>query len=656
MILNVYREGVDKYKGSIENVDKSDSVEIQKIKELVNVFDLEYISNNLKFILGIEKENNENCFIKKPNEYRVIDIGKVFRVILYIRLSVEDGDVIDGDVSKSIRNQLLYLLSECKGKNWKVVGIFCEEGISGADDNRPEWLKALKFCECGNTEIFLCKSQSRFSRSMEMIEKYLHKEFVSWNIRFIGLVDNTDTSVQGNKKTRQINGLVNEWAVEDQSINTRFILRNKKQNGLFTGSFAPYGYIKDPNDKYRLIIDEPAAKVVRDIFKMYAEGKGYYLIVKKLNEDKVPTPVVYKKMQGSKFYCGKSQANQRITYKVEKDDTLEKIAVKMHSVAQDIIDYNNLEDTNISEGDVLIVPVRPTWNFDTVRKILKDETYIGTLVQGKVKGVSYKDKTQIKIPEEEWIRVPHCHTAIIDKETWELVSARFKNRGRARPNKDGKVHIFSQKVYCGCCGKIFSRNVCHVKGGKQAYLQCKSKARTGGFICNNKRSIKYDELENIVLEQINNQLNKYYDKVKVEKNFFAMKVENEVEDNLTVLKKEKVTLDSLINKKQKALTMLYDDRANGVITVSEFSLIKSQYSLDIDEYNKRMSKIEEEINNLEKTKSEKKKQEIVFKKYKKIETLTRVVIDEFIDKIYIGEVNPKTKKRKIRIEWNIHLD
>ena len=218
------------------------------------------------------------------------------------------------------------------------------------------------------------------------------------------------------------------------------------------------------------------------------------------------------------------------------------------------------------------------------------------------------------------------------------------------------MHIFSQKVYCGCCGKIFSRNVCHVKSGKQAYLQCKSKARTGGFICNNKRSIKYDELENIVLEQINNQLNKYYDKAKVEKNFFAMKVENEVEDNLTVLKKEKITLDSLINKKQKALTMLYDDRANGVITVSEFSLIKSQYSLDIDEYNKRMSKIEEEINNLEKTKSEKKKQEIVFKKYKKIETLTRVVIDEFIDKIYIGEVNPKTKKRKIRIEWNVHLD
>lgn len=656
MILNVYREGVDKYKDGIENVDKTDSVEIQKIKELLNVFDLEYISNNLKFILGIEKENNANCFIKKSNEYRVIDIGKVFRVILYIRLSVEDGDVIDGDVSKSIRNQLLYLLSECKGKNWKVVGIFCEEGISGADDNRPEWLKALKFCECGNTEIFLCKSQSRFSRSMEMIEKYLHKEFVSWNIRFIGLVDNTDTSVQGNKKTRQINGLVNEWAVEDQSINTRFILRNKKQNGLFTGSFAPYGYIKDPNDKYRLIVDEQAAKVVKKIFKMYAEGKGYYLIAKKLNEDKIPTPSVHKKLQGSNFYCCYSNVNKRILYRVEKDDTLERIAFATHSAIKDIIEYNNLIDKKINEGEILTIPVRAEWNYDTVRKILSDETYIGTLVQGKVRGKSYKDKTKIKIPKSEWIRVPHCHTAIIDKDTWEIVSSRLKSNGRAKPNKTGEIHIFSKKVYCSTCGKAFQKNICHVKDGKQAYLQCRSNKRTGGVFCNNNRAIRYDVLENVVLEQINIQLQKYYDKTKVEKNYYAKKIENDIGKNLEILENEKKELNREINKKQRALTMLYDDRANGIISVSEFSLIKSQYSLNIDEYNNRISKINEEILNLKNKSNEKKKKEIILKKYKKIEKLTRVIIDEFIDKIYIGEIDPITNKRNIRIEWNVHLD
>ena len=110
----------------------------------------------------------------------------------------------------------------------------------------------------------------------------------------------------------------------------------------------------------------------------------------------------------------------------------EKIAVSLHSTVEDIMEYNNLIDTNLTVGQIIIVPVRATWNNDTIRKILSDETYIGTLVQGKVEGISYKDKHQIAIPKEKWIRVPHCHNAIIDKETWEIVSARFKNRGRTK--------------------------------------------------------------------------------------------------------------------------------------------------------------------------------------------------------------------------------
>ena len=656
MILNVYKEGIDKSRNVLKNIDENDSVEIQRIKELLNVFDLEYISNSLRHILGITKENNLDCFDKRINEYRVVDGNKRFRVILYIRLSVEDGDIIDGDVSKSIRNQLLYLLSECKSRNWEVVAIFCEEGISGADDNRPEWLKSLRYCECGNTEIFLCKSQSRFSRSMEMIEKYLHKEFVSWNVRFVGLVDNTDTDIQGNKKTRQINGLVNEWQVEDQSINTRKILRNKKSNGLYTGSFAPYGYIKDPKDKYRLIIDETAAKVVKEIFNMYASGMGYHLICKKLNEEKVPTPTEYKKMQGSNFYCSFSQVNKRITYKVEKDDTLETIATEMHLVVKDIMECNNLEKGEIYEGQIIIIPVRPTWNYDTIRKILKDETYIGTLVQGKVEGKSYKDKTQVKIPEEKWIKVPHCHNAIIDKETWELVSARFKNKGRARSTKTGEVHMFSKKVYCGCCGKVFQRNLCHVKGGKQAYMQCKERKRTGALICNNNRAIRYDDLENLVLKQINTQIEKYYDMSQIKKKYYEKKVNNEIDNNIRILETEKNQCNTQINKKQRALTMLYDDRINGVVDALEFTLIKNQYSIDIDEYNKRIDQISNKIYELERLKTVKKSQEKIFKKYKKLDKLTRIVIDEFIDKIYIGNIDPETNKRKFRIIWNINLD
>ena len=212
-------------------------LEINKIKELLNIEELEYASPIIKSILNISKSNITYLVNVERESF-------AYRVILYLRLSVEDGDLIDGDISKSIRNQLLLLLDECRKNKWKVIGIFCEDGISGGDDNRPEWKKSLNFCKQKRTDIMLCKSQSRFSRSMEMIEKYLHKEFIEWGIRFVGIVDKADTSNRENKKTRQINGLVNEWQIEEQSVNVRRIIKNKKENGLFVSSNPPYRLFK----------------------------------------------------------------------------------------------------------------------------------------------------------------------------------------------------------------------------------------------------------------------------------------------------------------------------------------------------------------------------------------------------------------------------
>ena len=143
---------------------------------------------------------------------------------------------------------------------------------------------------------------------------------------------------------------------------------------------------------------------------------------------------------------------------------------------------------------------------------------------------------------------------------------------------------------------------------------------------------------------------------KIEKQDYVKKVDNDIDNNIKILEKEKNNCTSLINKKQRALTMLYDDRANGVIDVTEFALIKNQYSIDIDEYNKRITQISKEIYELEKSKSTKKNQEEIFKKYNKLDKLTRVIIDEFIDKIYIGNIDPETKTRQFRIIWNINLD
>lgn len=654
MVINVFKQGEEKYnniniKNEVINL-KDDDSEIQRIKAHLDITYLKYVSENVKYLLKLDIINDNKCFEKNSCHFTVTGQDNGYRVILYIRLSVEDGDVIDGDVSKSIRNQLLILLDECEKRKWIVVGIFCEEGISGTDDNRPEWRKSLKFCEYGNTEIVLCKSQSRFSRSMEMIEKYLHNEFVTWNVRFVGLVDSTDTSIVGNKKARQINGLVNEWQVEDQSINIRAVLKNKQLNGLFTGAFAPYGYKKDPKDKYHFIVDEEAAKVVRKIFLMYASGKGATKICEYLNENKIPIPSVYKHQKGSKFNCPNVQPNKRITYQVEKEDTLRKIAHKYQSNVKDIMEYNSMKSEQIEEGQIIVIPVIHVWRTNTIYQMLKNEVYIGSLVQHKNETISYKNKKERSIPKEQRIVVPHCHTPIIDKKTWDIVSSRFGKKQKLRSMPDGEISLFSSKIRCGCCNHNFYRNAKHIGNKHYIYWICGNRY-SAGILCNNRNSINEEEIYALVLKEINKQIQNYYDKVLVEKNYYEQKIEKSLEDEIKSLNKEKNDIEKNIIKRENAITLLYEDRINGIINVQEFGIIKDKNIIDINNNKCRLNKINERLSNLNKRKTEKIDIEEILERYTKIDKLDRNIIDEFISKIYIGYYDEKTKTRKIKIEW-----
>jgi DNA invertase Pin-like site-specific DNA recombinase len=124
-------------------------------------------------------------------------------------------------------------------KGWQVYKIYCDEEYSGADRNRPDWNEMIRDCADGKIDIVLCKTQSRSAVIWKMIERYIHGKFLEWNVRFVSIVDHADTAVEGNKKARQINGLINEWYLEDLSDNIRRTLTHKKRNGQWTGAFAP---------------------------------------------------------------------------------------------------------------------------------------------------------------------------------------------------------------------------------------------------------------------------------------------------------------------------------------------------------------------------------------------------------------------------------
>lgn len=196
------------------------------------------------------------------------------KVAIYLRLSDEDKNKINKlDDSESIKNQRNLLLEEInKHPNYILIGEYCDEDLSGAGTYRPEFERLINDCKKGKIDIVLCKSQSRFSRDMEIIEKYLHNKFIEWNIRFVSLVDHVDTEDKGNKKSRQINGLVNEWYLEDLSENIRKTFDSKRRQGLHVGSFVCYGYKRNPENKNKLIIDEEAAEVVKLIFNLYEQG------------------------------------------------------------------------------------------------------------------------------------------------------------------------------------------------------------------------------------------------------------------------------------------------------------------------------------------------------------------------------------------------
>ncbi|MBQ5673662.1 MAG: recombinase family protein, partial [Lachnospiraceae bacterium] len=247
-------------------------------------------------------------------------------------------------------------------------------------------------------------------------EKYIHGLFPQWGIRFISIVDNADTDIKGNKKSRQINGLVNEWYLEDMSENIRSVLKNRRENGFHIGPSALYGYKKDPDNKGRLIIDEEAAEVVRKIFRYCLDGYGAQSICYKLQEEGILTPTEYKRSKGMKFYTPLQAERYSGKYRL--------------------------------------------WSVSTVKRILSNEMYIGTLVQGRERKISYKSKKVVVVPKNEWVMIPDCHEAIISKSDFYRAQEVLKLRRKCSAVSDGqkKPYPLAGKVLCKDCGNPLARS------------------------------------------------------------------------------------------------------------------------------------------------------------------------------------------------------
>ena len=521
------------------------------------------------------------------------------RVAIYCRLSEEDRDKKnEWDESESIQNQKSMLIHYCIEKGWEIYKIYCDEDYSGADRKRPEWNRLISDCERGKIDIVLCKTQSRFSRDMEIIERYLHDKFLEWHVRFVSIVDHADTQANGNKKARQINGLINEWYLEDLSDNIKRTLTYKKKNGQWTGSFAPYGYQRDPKNKNHFVVDSVASEVVKDIYRMFASGMGYIAIAQCLNKKGIPNPTLYKRLNGSNYKTNESRITSGI------------------------------------------------WTDNTIYFILRQEIYLGVLVQGKTHSISYKNQKRIMVPKEDWIRCPNTHVPIIDKTLWNAVQQRLSSKARSSyANDDNKRmrHALSNKVYCAECGNIMYKTSSKGANGRYEYLKCRT-TKTTKSICSNIKFIRLDHLQDLILSKINEFLSRYYNPKLVQlpqQAQFLCK-----QDALT---QEKKQLENQIAKQNKLSFKIYMDRLEGVINEEQYFNYQNECKLKQQNYQIRKKVIRKELSEL-KTNQKIQADQIHLLQYQKQNILTHEIVNEFISAVYVGGV--QNGQREITIKWN----
>lgn len=518
---------------------------------------------------------------------------------IYVRLSDEDRDKrFKGDDSESIQNQKAMLTDFCRERNWDIYDIYSDDDYSGTDRNRPEFNRMIADCENGRVNLVLCKHQDRFARDNEIVNHYIHDKFLEWGVRFKSVIDHIDTDNEGTKKQSQILALTSEWYCEDTSKKIRSVLQHKREQGQFTGSFAPYGYAVDPKNKNHLVIDPAAAETVRLIFALYAQGKGYRAIVLELNGRGLPNPTLYKQMNGSKFHNANEENNKR------------------------------------SKG---------LWTYTTIYNMIRNEAYIGTLVQGKSHFVSYKNHRKKKAPESEWIRVPNTHEAIIDPLTWQTVQDRIA--GRVRADKTTQtVSPLSGKVRCAVCGAPMKRDVYYNKARTIKYygLQCGT-YKNGAMNCANTKTMSGKQLEAFLVEQINLHIRKYCASDKLTLTDRHREQIGSLTDTLNLIEEQ-------IKDKEDKLTKMYEDYLDETISADQYKVISRKFSDTVTELTERRDSIKKQITNIENARESELDRKAVIDKYLYVDTLTRETADDFIDTVYIGEYS-EDGERQITIDW-----
>lgn len=508
---------------------------------------------------------------------------KIWNAAVYVRLSKEDGDKIESD---SITSQKDILSEYVNHKDdIKISDFYIDDGWSGASFERPEFSRMMSDIYAKKVNCVIVKDLSRFGRNYADSSRYIDDIFVKLNIRFIALNSGVDTICEHTNPATQcitvgIQNVINESYIANTSVSIRGALDINRKQGKFIGSFATYGYLKDPDDHHKLVIDDEAAEVVRTIFKWFIEGKSVIGITKNLNALGIPNPSEYKRQKGF-----------------------------------------NYKHTNKNNDGL--------WCDSTVRRMLRNQMYIGNMVQGKNTNLSYKIKKCRAKPKEEWIIVESTHEPIIDKETFEKAQSLFNRNTRTSPKKT-EVDLFSGFVKCADCHRAMSKKVNNHAYGVYRYYRCVTASKKSKTACS-PHSIRIDVLEKTVLSSIQNMIDTAVELEKILDKINKQAVKNG--DTLTKKALDKLKSDRE-NIKKISLDLYPDYKAN-IITLDEYEALKENMASKIADLDIKIAEYEKTIETEKSTQINQSDFIKKFTQFGKIDKLTRPILCELVDSILV---------------------
>jgi len=477
-----------------------------------------------------------------------------------------------------------------------ILLAFCRYRYHTSLFERPAFQNLFRELEQGTINCILVKDLSRFGRNYIEVGRYLERIFPVMRVRLIAVTDNYDS--QSAWKTSDsimvpMRNLLNDAYCRDISVKIKSQLAVKRKRGDFVGSFATYGYQKDPDNHTKLIVDELAAETVQNIFRWKINGVSNQGIADRLNAEKVPSPAARKLQSGAKL--------------------------SLHFRKSD----------------------EPPWSAKAVDRILHNEVYTGKLVQGKTRRLDYRSKKKMNVPMRDWTIVDNTHEAIVPAEQFELVQRILETETR-RPNDAETVALFAGFLYCGDCGSRLVRRSASYKGKRYIYYQCSgSKQNKGSCTSHNLRD---EKLHNIVRNALQMQIQIVMEEAEFVESIRQAQQEpyrvRRIERQIRQLTAEKAHTQGIKEK-------LYGDYAEEILTREDFLNYNELYSKRIEEYDRKITELEAERQNLQTAPNAYPFLD-VYRKYRKLEEITRPMVVELIEKIEVYEGN------RVEITFRFH--